>query len=59
MKTQLSKPPRRKASYTNQYKQEALELWRRSGNAAVAKTGVAFALRATLHQCPAIPARIV
>jgi hypothetical protein len=28
MKTQLSKPARSKARYTDQYKQEALELWR-------------------------------
>src|SRR6476469_8747087 len=31
MKTQLRKPARSKASYTDQYKQEALELWRASG----------------------------
>jgi len=31
MKTQLSKPARGKASYTDQYKQEALEPWRASG----------------------------
>jgi len=29
MKTQLRKPARGKASYTKEYKQEALELWRR------------------------------
>ena len=34
MKTQLSRPTRRKASYTDQYKQEALELWRNSGRSA-------------------------
>jgi len=34
MKTQLSKPARAKASYTDQYKQEALELWRASGRSA-------------------------
>ena len=34
MKTQLSKPVRRKASYTEQYKQEALALWRGSGRSA-------------------------
>ena len=34
MKTQLSRPTRRKASYTDQYKQEALELWRSSGRSA-------------------------
>ena len=31
MKTQLSKPARSKARYTDQYKQEALDLWRASG----------------------------
>jgi hypothetical protein len=31
MKTQLSKPSRTKARYTEEYNQEALELWRRSG----------------------------
>jgi len=31
MKTQLSKPARSKARYTEEYKQEALELWRNSG----------------------------
>ena len=34
MKTQLSKPTRSKARYTDQYKQEALELWRASGRSA-------------------------
>ncbi|MGI9114657.1 MAG: transposase [Chthoniobacterales bacterium] len=34
MKTQLSKPVRTKTSYTDQYKQEALELWRVSGRSA-------------------------
>jgi transposase len=34
MKTQLSKPARTKTSYTDQYKQEALELWRASGRSA-------------------------
>jgi hypothetical protein len=34
MKTQLRKPAREKASYTDQYKQEALELWRSSGRSA-------------------------
>jgi len=35
MKTQLSKPARSKARYTDQYKQEALELWRAIGSNAV------------------------
>jgi hypothetical protein len=34
MKTELTKPSRTKASYTDQYKQEALELWRNSGRSA-------------------------
>jgi len=34
MKTQLRKPARGKASYTKEYKQEALELWRSSGRSA-------------------------
>jgi transposase-like protein len=34
MKTQLSKPARSKASYTDEYKQQALELWRASGRSA-------------------------
>jgi transposase-like protein len=34
MKTQLSKPARSKARYSEKYKQEALELWRASGRSA-------------------------
>ena len=34
MKTQLSKPARSKARYTEEYKKEALELWRSSGRSA-------------------------
>ena len=34
MKTQLTKPARHKARYTEEYKQEALELWRNSGRSA-------------------------
>jgi transposase len=34
MKTQLRKPARERARYTDQYKQEALELWRASGRSA-------------------------
>jgi len=34
MKTQLAKPSRTKARYTEEYKQEALELWRASGHCA-------------------------
>ncbi len=39
MKTQLSKPTRDRASYTEQYKQEALELWRASGRSAAKVAG--------------------
>lgn len=34
MKTQISKPARERASFTKEYKQEALSLWRRSGRSA-------------------------
>ena len=34
MKIQLRKPARDRARYTDQYKQEALELWRASGRSA-------------------------
>jgi len=34
MKTQLSKPSRSRARYTEEYKKEALELWRNSGRSA-------------------------
>ena len=34
MKTQLSKPARCKASYTDEYKQPAWELWRASARTA-------------------------
>src|SRR5437660_9366815 len=34
MKTQLSKPARSKARYADEYKQEALELWRKSGRSS-------------------------
>jgi hypothetical protein len=30
MKTQLAKPAREKARYTDEYKEQALELWRRT-----------------------------
>ena len=45
MKTQLSKPARSKARYTDQYKQEALELWRASGRSA-AKVAAELGIRA-------------
>jgi transposase len=47
MKTQLSKPVRERASYTDQYKQEALELWRASGRSA-AKIAAELGIRAPL-----------
>ena len=34
MKTQLRKPGRERASYSEEYKREALELWRASGRSA-------------------------
>ena len=47
MKTQLSKPARSKARYTEQYKQEALELWRASGRSA-AKVAAELGIRPPL-----------
>ena len=47
MKTQLSKPTRERARYTDQYKQEALELWRRSGRSA-AKVAAELGIRPPL-----------
>ncbi len=47
MKTQLSKPVRTKASYTKEYKQEALELWRASGRSA-AKIATELGIRPPL-----------
>src|SRR6267143_949897 len=47
MKTQLTKPARGKASYSDQYKQEALELWRASGRSA-AKVAVELGIRPPL-----------
>jgi transposase len=47
MKTQLRKPVREKASYTEQYKQEALELWRSSGRSA-AKVAAELGIRPPL-----------
>lgn len=37
MKAQLQKPSRTKASYSEQYKEQALELWRNSSRSAAAK----------------------
>src|SRR5258705_834574 len=47
MKTQLRKPARDRASYSDQYKQEALELWRASGRSA-AKIAVELGIRPPL-----------
>ena len=47
MKTQLTKPARSKARYTEQYKQEALELWRASGRSA-AKVAAELGIRPPL-----------
>ncbi len=47
MKTQISKPVRSKASYTDEYKREALELWRASGRSA-AKVAAELGIRPPL-----------
>ena len=47
MKTPLSKPARSKASYSEEYKREALELWRASGRSA-AKVAAELGIRAPL-----------
>ena len=47
MKTQLRKPARDRASYTEEYKQEALELWRNSGRSA-AKVAAELGIRPPL-----------
>ena len=47
MKTQLSKPARERTSYTEEYKQEALELWRNSGRSA-AKVAAELGIRPPL-----------
>jgi transposase len=47
MKTQLAKPTRSKATYTDEYKQQALELWRASGRSA-AKVGTELGIRPPL-----------
>ncbi len=39
MKTQISKPAHESTSYTKEYKEEALSLWRASGRSA-AKLGI-------------------
>ena len=47
MKTQLSKPARARARYTEEYKREALELWRASGRSA-AKVAAELGIRPPL-----------
>ena len=47
MKIQLRKPARSKARYTDQYKREALELWRASGRSA-AKVAAELGIRPPL-----------
>ena len=47
MKTQLSKPARGRGSYTEEYKQQALELWRASGRSA-AKVAAELGIRPPL-----------
>ena len=47
MKSQLRKTARERASYTEQYKQEALELWRSSGRSA-AKVAAELGIRPPL-----------
>ena len=47
MKTQLSKPTRTQARYSQEYKQEALELWRASGRSA-AKVAAELGIRPPL-----------
>ena len=58
MKTQLSKPARSKARYTEEYKQEALELWRASGRSA-AKVAAELGIRVALLYRWARPKRQV
>ena len=47
MKTQISKPVRERTSYTKEYKEEALELWRASGRSA-AKIAAQLGIRPPL-----------
>src|SRR6266404_2985217 len=47
MKTQLSKPARHDARYTQEYKQEALQFWRNSGRSA-AKVAAELGIRPPL-----------
>lgn len=42
MKTQISKPAHSKASYSDEYKQQALELWRKSGRRGMPRGQVEY-----------------
>jgi len=56
MKTQLAKPTRIRARYTDEYKQQALELWRASGRSA-AQVAAELGIRAPLLSRWARPKR--
>ena len=47
MKTQISKPVRDRTRYTDEYKEQALQLWRASGRSA-AKVAAELGIRAPL-----------
>ena len=47
MKTQITKPVHAKKSYTEEFKQQALQLWRTSGRSA-AKVGAELGIRPAL-----------
>jgi len=47
MKTQISKPVRDRTSYTDEYKEQALQLWRASGRSA-AKVAAELGIRPPL-----------
>jgi transposase-like protein len=57
MKTQLSKPARTKARCSDEYKQEALELWRASGRSA-AKVAAELGIGPPLLYCWAHAERV-
>ncbi len=57
MKTQIRKPVRERTSYTKEYKEEALELWRASGRSA-AKIAAQLGIRPPLLYCWARTERV-
>ena len=57
MKTQMRKPARERARYTEQYKREALELWRASGRSA-AQVAAELGIRPPLLYRWARPERV-